>query len=306
MNDKLQILESVLGSGEKTNRDYYQFHCPFCSHRKKKLGISLGTGKWKCWVCPAKGSNVSILFRKLNQSQSKVQQVKELWKEKVYFKTEPLTTLQLPKEFKPLWEPSGSFFYKKAQGYVKKRGITEGDIIKHHIGYCEQGQYNDKVIFPSYTEQGQLNFFGSRTFNELSNYKFKIPENIDKNEIVFDENLINWQEPVILVESKLDAIVIKRNAYPLYGKGINKALQQKVLEEGTSEIIFCLDGDALNDAILQAEWFLNNGITVKKVRLPENEDPNSLGYKEVWKYIKKAEPLNESEIWLFKIKNKLK
>jgi len=50
--DKLQLLESVLGHGDKTNRDYYQFYCPFCSHRKKKLGISLGTGKWKCWVCP--------------------------------------------------------------------------------------------------------------------------------------------------------------------------------------------------------------------------------------------------------------
>lgn len=305
--DKIQLLETILGKGHKSNRDYYQFMCPF--HQGKngpKLGVSLGTGGWKCWVCPAKGSSISSLIRKLNGTKEQLQLSRELWKEKVQFKYEPINKIGLPKEYIPLWQPSGSFFYKKAQSYLHGRGITENDILKYRIGYCEHGPYNDMIIFPSYTESGMVNFYQGRTFNQLSNFRFKIPENINKNEILFDENLINWQEPVILVESKLDAIAVKRNAYPLYGKRITDQFKQKVLEEQTPEIIFCLDGDALNDAIMQSEWFLNNGIDVKKVQLPETEDPSSLGYTQTWKYIKEAKPITEFEVWNYKLKQKMK
>ena len=305
--DKIQLLETILGKGHKSNRDYYQFMCPF--HQGKngpKLGVSLGTGGWKCWVCPAKGSSISSLIRKLNGTKEQLQLSRELWKEKVQFKYEPINKIGLPKEYIPLWQPSGSFFYKKAQGYLYSRGITENDILKYRIGYCDRGPYNDMIIFPSYTESGMVNFYQGRTFNQLSNFRFKIPENINKNEILFDENHINWQEPVILVESKLDAIAVKRNAYPLYGKRITDQFKQKVLEEQTPEIIFCLDGDALNDAIMQSEWFLNNGIDVKKVQLPETEDPSSLGYTQTWKYIKEAKPITEFEVWNYKLKQKMK
>lgn len=304
--DKLQCLESVLGQGDKTNRDYYQFYCPFCSHRKKKLGVSLGSGKWKCWTCPVKGSSVSILFRKLNTSNQNIELSKKLWKEKVYFQKETFSNLSLPAEFKPLWQPTGSFFYQKSKHYLASRNVTELDILKHRIGYCEQGKYSDMVIFPSYDSNQHLTYFGSRTFNDLSTVKFKIPDNVDKNDLLYDDNQINWQEPVILVESKLDAIVIKRNVYPNYGKQINQRFKQKILDEGTNEIIFCLDGDALDAAMEQAEWFLNNGIKVRLVKIPFGEDANSLGYKQTWKLINNSKPLTESIVWQFKMKQKLK
>jgi len=304
MNDKLILLESVLGRGHKSNRDYYQFTCPF--HQGKngpKLGISLGSGCWKCWVCPAKGSTVTNLIKKLNGSEQQVQHAKELWKEKSNYKYEPSTQLHLPKEYIPLWEPSGSFFFQKAKGYLRSRGVTESDIIKHRLGYCENGKYSDSIIFPSYDENGQLTFWSGRNFNIK---RFCIPDNINKDEILFDENLVNWSETLIFVESKLDAISVKRNALPLYGKKINHIIKEKAIREGTPKIIFCLDGDALNDAMLQAEYFLNNGIPVSRTILPEGEDPSSIGYERVWKYINNAEPLNESQIWQFKMKNKLK
>lgn len=316
--DKLQLLESILGPSHKANRDYLQFHCPFCNHRKPKLGVSLGSGGWKCWVCPAKGSKVSTLFWKLQASKDKVQLSRELWKEKVQFKTELVSKVGLPKEFLPLWQPTGSFFFKKAKGYLESRGITENDILKYRLGYCENGKFDDMVIFPSYNQDGQVTFFQGRTFNQMSVQKFKIPDNINKKELLFDENLINWQEPIIIVESKLDAIAVRRNAYPNYGKTINPVFKQKLLEEGTPEIISCLDGDALNDAILQAEWFLNNGIGYKIVQLPIDEfetekqgftvwhDPSSLGYNQIWKYIKEAKPITEFEVWNYKLKQKLK
>lgn len=304
--EKLQLLESVLNKGEKTNRDYYQFHCPFCQHYKKKLGISLGTGKWKCWVCNTNGSNVSILFKKLKQPEVKIQQSKNLWKIKEKFQRKEIPNFNLPKEFVPLWQPSGSVFFNKAKNYLLSRGLTEGDLIKNRIGFCETGIYQDMIIFPSYDQDLNLNFFSGRTFNNLSEYKFKIPNEINKDEILFDENLVNWQEPVILVESKLDAIIVKRNALPLYGKQINKKLKVKILEETPPEIIFCLDGDALKDAIENSIYFIQNGIKCSKVKLPINEDPNSLGFEKIWQFINQREEIRENDIFKFKMFNKLK
>lgn len=316
--EKLQLLESVLGKGHKTNRDYYQFICPFHEGRNgPKLGVSLGSGGWKCWVCPSKGGSIQQLFKKLNQDPSKIQLARELWKEKQsYQKKETNESLKLPKEFKPLWEETGSFFYLKAKGYLHSRGVTEKDILKHRLGYCESGRYSDMVIFPSYDENNQLNFFSGRSYLPNNKY-FAIPDGIEKDQI-YDENLINWSEPVILVESKLDAIVVRRNAIYLTGKQVMGKLKAKIIFEKPPKLIFCLDGDALQDALNQASYFIENGIECWKVKLPIDgvesakqdrivwHDPSSLGHEKVWQFINQAEKITESNNFENKILNLLK
>lgn len=304
--EKLQLLESVLGKGTKGNRDYFQFICPFHEGRNgPKLGVSLGSGGWKCWVCPAKGHSVQGLFKKLNQGSDKIQFARELWKEvQIYQKKNQPESFKLPTEFKPLWIESPSFFFKKAKGYLASRGVTEKDIVKHRLGYCESGRYSDMIIFPSYDQNGQLNFFSGRSYLPNNKY-FAIPTDVDKNQ-VYDENLINWQEPIILVESKLDAIVVRRNAIPLYGKKINPKLIEKIINEETPKIIFCLDGDAIKDSIDQARFFIESGIECWKVELPIDQDPSSLGFEKVWEFIDRAEKITEVDNFENKILNLLK
>lgn len=304
--EKLQLLESVLGKGQKTNRDYYQFICPFHEGRHgPKLGISLGSGGWKCWVCPAKGGSIQQLFKKLRQGSDKIQFARELWKEKEEYKRKgQFESLKLPKEFIPLWQETGSFFYAKAKGYLHSRGVTEGDILKHRLGYCESGRYSDMVIFPSYDENGTLNFYSGRSYLPNNKY-FAIPAEIEKDQ-VYDENLINWSEPVILVESKLDAIVVKRNVTYLAGKKFGQRLKEKIINEETPKLIFCLDGDALKDAMEQSKYFIESGIECFKVELPMEEDPSSLGYEKVWQFINKAVKITETDNFEFKILNLLR
>ena len=148
--EKLQLLESVLGKSTKANRDYVQFHCPFCNHYKPKLGISLNTGRWKCWVCPSKGNSISNLFKKLRQPNQAVSTAKQLWVEKNTVDVHVSTLVSLPKEFKPLWVNSQDFFYNKALKYLQSRGLTINDIKRYRIGYCTSGKYEDMIIFPSY------------------------------------------------------------------------------------------------------------------------------------------------------------
>lgn len=305
--DKLSLIETVLGKGHKANKDYYQFNCPFCNHHKPKLGVSINSGRWKCWVCSVRGKSVSILFKKLNVGDSRLIEANSLWKDSTLTVVhDPVSSLSLPPEFKPLWNRSESFFYKKAIGFLKSRGVTDQDIIKHRLGYCESGSFSDMVIFPSYTESGQLNFFSARTYNPHSYIKFSTVKGVVKSDVIFDDMLVNWQEPIILCESKLDAIVIRRNAVPLYGKQLTPRTKQKIIEEHCPAVIFCLDGDAMLDAIRQSDYFIKSGIPAYKVTLPPDQDPSSLGYEGVWKYINNAQLITESETFTTRILTKLK
>lgn len=306
MSEKLQLLESVLGRSHKANRDYYQFDCPFCHHHKPKLGVSLGTGKWKCWVCNANGPSISNLFHKLGADSSQLRQAKSLFSEKVKYQKVEISNLQLPKEFKPLWvQNEKDFFWKKAKNYLLGRGVTEKDIVKHRLGYCDSGRFDNMVIFPNYNSNGQLTFFSGRSYLPNPKYKFSIPDNIDKD-VIHDDGLVNWSDSLILVESKLDAIVVRRNSIPLNGKQLTNRLIRKILDSGIEKIYLCLDGDALNDMMQHANYFMEQGIEVYRVELPFDQDATSLGYEKVWEYIKNAKLVTKTDLFQYEIFQKLK
>ena len=101
----VSLVNSVLGSGRNTARGNRAYHCPFCHHHKPKLEINFtenkkGNNPWHCWVCNTKGRYLSTLFKKVDASFEKHQELKSLVKtgyevEKISIKK----SLKLPKEF---------------------------------------------------------------------------------------------------------------------------------------------------------------------------------------------------------------
>ena len=83
--------------------------------------------------------------------------------------------------------------------------------------------------------------------------------------------------PIILVEGAFDAIAIRRNAIPLFGKTISDTLKKRIIERKVKTIYICLDNDARKQALETAEYFIANGIRVHFVDLPEG-DPSELGF----------------------------
>ena len=308
--EKLQLLESVLGKSSPAHRDNVSFHCPFCGHPKPKLNVSLGTGAWGCWVCgqtpgsKARGRSVAVLFHRLGIDDKLVQHARNLWKETKVNKKEIDVSISLPSEYIPLWVNNESYFRYRAYEYVKSRGITDLDIIKYRIGYCVSGRYSDMIILPSFDERGILNFFVGRSYLPNPKMKFLIPANIDKDIICY-ESTINWSLPVVIVESQLNAITIRRNAIPLNGKAFPNKLKEKIIETRPPKIVMCLDGDAMADAMRHAEYFISNGIPVYCVRLPTDEDANSVGFDSIWKFIDNAPEIDHSSSFSFKIYNLL-
>jgi DNA primase len=291
-------LESVLGKGKRTSGNNHAFYCPICQHRKPKLEIDMETEQYNCWTCePAtKGRGVVSLFKKIKAPSDKIAEAKKYskYKDKKQTTETQAVEVKLPDEYKPLTKYKTSLTAKKALNYLHNRGITEEDIIKYHIGFCETGRYRNAVIIPSYGEGGQLQYWIGRSFDKESTYKFMAPK-CDKKDIIGFENHINWNVPVILTEGAFDAIAVKRNSIPLFGKRVLEGLEKKLVSPEVKTIYIALDNDALKEALQLAQKLINLGKDVYLVEL-EGKDPSELGFENITKLFHSAQQLTMGKL----------
>ena len=299
----LSSIERVLGKGHKRARDNYAFHCPFCNHRKPKLEINLATNEqghnpWECWVCQTRGRTIRSLLKQLKTPRDIAQDILKYLPKGSEVEYQQLSIVELPKEYQPLYNASQtSVVANIVRKYLNDRGLTEIDYLKYSIGYCTTGEYGGRIIIPSFSESGQLNFFVARSYD--GNYfKYKNPE--ASKDIIFFENLINWNAPIILCEGVFDAIAIRRNAVPLLGKSVSNQLYKKILTSNVHEIYIALDTDAQDRAQEIAEKFLNQGKRVFLVDLPD-KDPSEMGFRAFTNHIQSAEEFNLTSLLRHKL-----
>jgi DNA primase len=304
VNLLLGVVETVLGKGKRTSGNNFAFYCPVCNHRKPKLEINLGSEDYNCWTCqPAtKGKSLYSLFKKLNVSSDKLKELSLYSKFKTKGETqsnEVIPDVKLPDDFKQLTGNITSIIARHARKYALNRGITEDELYKYNVGYCETGRYANSIIIPSYDNYGKLNYFVSRSFAEDAFRKYDAPR-CNKNEIVGFEYLINWKVPVILCEGVFDAIAVRRNAIPLFGKTISKALMMKLVQSDVKTVYVALDNDAMKDAMKHCETLLNLGKEVYLVEL-EDKDPSDLGFEKFTLLLHQAQPLSLSKLLMRKL-----
>ena len=295
----IRILDEILGVGTSLRGNEQAHHCPFCHHHKKKLQVNLETQQWHCWVCDAKGRKIQTLLRKLQVDSSKIKKIYEIYGDDYIVSTtstdEEKVELRLPSEFKSILDkPKGlNPLYRKVEQYVKNRGITQEDIIRYNLGYCDSGIYSNRIIIPSYDRDNRLNYFIARSVYDEEKFKYKNPP-ISKNVTIF-ENQINWNEPITLCEGVFDAMAIKRNAIPLLGKFIPKTLMDSIYKNGVKKISVLLDKDAQDQALYYVNYFMNNGITVTNI-LPTEKDASEMGFSQINKKLKNTESTEFGDI----------
>jgi len=249
----LFLTESVLGKGQSTSKGNYAFKCPFCTHHKNKMEISMRTTEkkenfWHCWVCGAKGKTLLSLFKKIKAPAAKIAELNILVvPNKAHQQTEK-GALELPKEFiafddheKFITDRVAQIESKHALRFLRRRGITVDDITKYNIGFCKDGKYGGRVIIPSF-------------------------------------------------DGIFDALTIKRNVIPLFGKVLHDKLMQKLVMSSVNRIYIALDQDARRDALKQAEKLMSYGKEVYMVEL-EGKDANEIGFEAFLNTIEQTQPL---------------
>ncbi len=299
----LGALENVLGKSQKRARDNYAFQCPFCNHKKMKLEVKLGTdseGKnpWECWVCRTRGRTIKSLLYQLKLPKEQAHEVlKFVHKGDTTFYTQN-TSVALPEEFRSINDLSPtSVMGQKLRRYLSKRGISELDILRYNIGFCDKGEYAGRIVIPSYDENNNLNFFVARTYED-NWMKYKNPE--ASKDIIAFENQINWSKPIVLVEGVFDAMAVRRNAIPILGKSLPQALLKKIVSAGSEDIYIALDGDAKKQALSYSEQLLDMGKNVYLVEL-KDKDPSDLGFTGFTNLIQQAQRLDLSLLLKYKM-----
>ena len=294
----VSLANSVLGTGKATARGNYAYHCPLCHHAKPKLEINMtentkGENAWHCWVCDKKGKKLYQLFKAVEVSPEIMAELKAIVKY-----TGPETDvkveekLKLPKEFQPLTNiQKSNIIGRHALAYLKSRGITEEDILKYGIGYCETGRYANMVIIPSYDVKGNINYFTGRSFEKEPSVKYRNPT-VSRDIIPF-ELFINWDLPLILCEGPFDAIAIKRNVIPLLGKNIQSNLMKKIVMSSVEKIYIALDRDAQKQVLDFCEKLMNEGKEVYLVDM-RDKDPSEMGFAGFTNLIQETYPLTFS------------
>jgi DNA primase len=302
-NILLGFIENVLGKSHKRARENYAFNCPKCNHHKPKLEVNLhtdenGQNPFECWVCGFKGRTIKSLLKQLQVPAEQAYEILKYVRKGDEVGYAPTSTVELPKEFQSLYEATTtSIIANKVRSYLYKRGFTDRDFLKYNIGYCTSGQYTGRIIIPSYGENNQLNFFVARTF-ENAYHKYRNPE--CSKDIIGFENLINWSQPIILVEGVFDAIAVKRNAVPILGKSLSKALIKKIVSSTVEDIYIALDRDALKKALQYVEQFLNMGKKVYLIDM-QDKDPSEMGFVNFTHHVQQAEEMDLGKLLRYKL-----
>lgn len=307
----LILLESILGPGDKTSRGNYAFKCPFCTHHKNKLEINAVTNEknenpWHCWVCEAKGKTIKSLLKLMKVPASKSTELNMIISPGKARQVTNIEHIELPKEFLPLYNPPSvitedriaQIESKHAFKFLRSRGLNNEDIIKYNIGFCKDGPYKDRVIIPSYDENGILNYFIARTYKE-GIQKYKNPPTDAKSAIGL-ELYVNWDAPIILIEGMFDALTVKRNVIPLFGKIIHEKLMKKLVSSSVNRIYIALDPDAIKNALKYAEELMTYGKEIYLVEL-DGKDANEVGLERFLKCIEYAQPLDFQSLLIKKL-----
>lgn len=306
MNNEFLLLaglENILGRSVKKSKNNYAFYCPFCNHHKPKLEISIATdehgeNKFACWVCHTRGRTIHSLLKQLNTPTDVAQNILSYVRkgERVFYKVEDV--LELPKEYRPIYETdSSNIIANKVKKYLYKRGLNDYDFRRYNIGYCTSGDYSGRIVIPSYDADNKLNFFISRTFED-SYLKYKNPP--FSRDIIFFENMINWNLPIVIVEGVFDAITTKSNSIPILGKTMSKSLVKKILSNEVKKVYVCLDKDALRESLSICNNLLDMGKEVYLIEM-EDKDPSEVGYVKMQEKINQAKELTVSGLIKFKL-----
>ena len=242
-------------------------------HHKRKLSINIKTDRFNCWVCCwGGGSLLPMLSRLGNNDADYIQYAEEHTRKPKIEVDRSYDKLKLPEEFQALSNDDSSLYAKQALGYLIHRGVTIDDVEERRIGFCSSGKYRDRVMIPSFDENGDLNFFVGRDIWGSASKPPYLSGHFNKD-IIFNDLLVDWRKPVTLVEGPFDAIKAGTNAIALQGKVPSDRLISKIVSY-EPRVYVALDVDAFDASLEIANRLVCSGIETFVVEFPPGiKDP---------------------------------
>jgi DNA primase len=191
----------------------------------------------------------------------------------------------------PLTKDTTPFAYE----YMTGRGFTEAEIEKYNIKVGREfndyhsgrviRKWSGRVLFPFMTPDNIMEYVIGRSING-KDPKY-VNQRKDKSGIVY--NLYNVTgNKCILCEGVISALAAQRvsgiPSIAVLGKYMTDTQIYKIRQKA-DEIIYSFDGDVdFKTVRANIRKLLKAGFTVQYLRLPQDQDPDSLG-KDFQKYV---------------------
>jgi DNA primase len=294
VKEKIRLVEACFGQSKLSNdnKNIIVF-CPVCKSNGKdkfKLAIGVAKGMYHCWVCEAKGYNIGRLALKYAMQKKSATELFICYKkdsdDATQIKKENIATL--PEDFK-LIMTNDTHEAKSARSYLTNRGFKSTDIEKFRLGISNKYNFKNRVIFPSFDKDQDVNFFTARsTIKQVKKryYNCSAP----RKNIIFREFDIDFNKTLIITEGVFDLLHTPENSTCLLGSWISEKykLFHEIIKHKTP-IVLCLDYDAISKTQKIAKSLYSYNIDVK-ISQHQGKDFGDMSKKAVEYYIRHAKP----------------
>ena len=173
---------------------------------------------------------------------------------------------------------------------------SEDYILKSGLGFKIENtgvvdRFRERVMFPIHSFSGRILGFGGRALNPKAKAKYQnSPESPIYNKskvlygIFFAKNSISKKNNCFLVEGYTDVISLHQKGVEnvVSASGTSLTIEQiKLINRFTKNITILFDGDSagIKASFRGVDMILKEGMNVKVVPFPENEDPDSFAQK---------------------------
>jgi len=320
------IIQNIFGDvNGYLQSEQLQVNCPRCqereglSHPDGKFNLEINTAKrmFRCWKCdePRFSGSLGRLIRMFGsrmdyetyKSYAGIFHEYSTSDEEIEY-----THVQLPAEmilFSNMEE--GNLEHFEAYNYlVLERKISRDIILRYRLGFCTTGKYAKRIIIPSYDTNGELNYFVGRSYDPKEKKRKYLNPEADKDKIIFNEGLVNWDSTVYLVEGAFEMLSFPVNIIPMLGKTLSTALFTK-LNEYKPNVVVLLDPDAYKNCVelyyKLYTIYVGYEDRVRLVKLPTEDDLDELrrnqGVDEVIKSLYTARGLTTDDYFMYKLQN---
>lgn len=236
---------------------------------------------FNCWHCGFSGKSLAAIMVQGSAAHKEYLDSRPAGKRSVFAKPVDIQKPKcssLPTGFAPILL-RGDIREAPYITYLRKRGITDHTMGLYRMGYVDSGPLAGRVVIPSFDAVGMVNFWSARSIypNEKT-FSYRLPD--ASKDVISNEHMVNWTEPVYLVEGIFDEIAIGPQAISLYGKFMQPTLATRLVEKRPPIVYVCLDNDARTEAVDLMERLVGYDITCALVDLP-GKDPGDLGFEGV-------------------------
>lgn len=288
------ILRTLGIPHERQTENAFNIQCPLCSDGGHHCGIFHSTLRFHCFKCKRTGSLFDLLKLKLGISWPEYQAIVKtrtlpqdgsatsVIHRNLEGKKRAEAKTIIP-DVPPSYPIDGDMIvgYPDLKRFLDNRRIDIATCQDYDARYCPIGEYGQRIILPIWNGSGKYTTFQARDITGRAKVKYLSGHgsNIYRH-LYWSDGFQTRNSPnrVWVVEGIFDVWRMRINTMASFGKQLSSHQRTIIAGDATiDELVFAWDADALKQTYRIAGELACLLPRVGVVRLPEGQDPDSLG-----------------------------